>query len=287
MDYNKKNDDNKFFVNGKMYFHNITFPSITKSNVFTKISRIRLRTNIIIAVVGILSFLIMVLTKLKPIFITSWTQDFCVRWNDVWFTLSASLAAAIIFYFCFDYIPLIIKRRENKPFLAFGVAKINFHISQMMKYVIGIEFEENENLIKEYFVEKLINLDWEKEYTYFPSDKQSLQMCILRELEYVKTELNEVLSFYKDYLSNEERCILQEKILNHKIFVLLPVIVHEKKTLGTDDNSTYVKRNIASMFYDFVFTLYEFSDRLISRCNDYNLILDQVTKFDQDSHFPI
>lgn len=157
----------------------------------------------------------------------------------------------------------------------------------MMKYVVGIEIEENENLIKEYFVEKLINLDWEKEYTYFPTEKLSLQMCILRELEYVRSELKELLRYYNDYLSNEDRCILQEKLLNHKIFIFLQIIVHEKETLGKDDNSTYVKRNIASMFYDFVSTSSMFANKHISGCNDFYLILDQVTKYDQNSDYPI
>lgn len=112
MDDDKKKENNKFFVDGKMYFHNYTIPRTPKSEVFTKTSSKRRQTNIIIAVVGVLSILIMVLSKLKPIFITSWAQDICVRWNDFWFTLSASFTSAIFFYLCINYIPFIIKKEK-------------------------------------------------------------------------------------------------------------------------------------------------------------------------------
>lgn len=55
----------------------------------------------LIIATAIISFIIMVFTKLFPCIRTSLPQVFCDRWNEFWFSLSVSVFAAIVFYFIF------------------------------------------------------------------------------------------------------------------------------------------------------------------------------------------
>lgn len=196
-------------------------------------------------VVAVLSFLIMIFSKLFPIIGTQWSQDFCSDWNDFWFGLSSSLVSAIIFYFFFNIIPPRNRRKRMEPLIRNEFESILAH-SNMLSVIATGKMWYSE-ILRETFVKELVSLNWEDDYSY-GKEKIPLMYWISREIEYLKKHIDDICLKYSTYFSQEEYEILYQAIIHHEIFGQLYVLMNCEGSQSLMDSQ---KEEIANKLYDF------------------------------------
>lgn len=213
------------------------------------------KRNIWFFVVAVSSFIIMIFSKLFPIIGTQWPQDFCSAWNDFWFSLSASLVSAIIFYFFFNIIPSRNRRKRMEPLIRNEFEIILVHSNTLSLIATGRIW--GGELLREPFVKGLVSLNWEDNYSY-DQEKLPLVCCISREIEYMKKCLDDICLKYSIYFSQEEYEILYQAILHHDIFSQLYVLLNCKESQSLTDSQ---KEGIANKLYDLYWKILDFSLR--------------------------
>lgn len=213
------------------------------------------KRNIWFFVVAVSSFIIMIFSKLFPIIGTQWPQDFCSAWNDFWFSLSASLVSAIIFYFFFNIIPSRNRRKRMEPLIHNEFETLLVHSNTLFLMATGRIW--GGELLREPFVKGLVSLNWEDNYSY-DQEKLPLMYWISREIEYLKKHIDDICLKYITYFSQEEYEILYQAILHHDIFSQLYVFLNCKESQSLTDGE---KEGIANKLYDLYWKILDFSLR--------------------------
>lgn len=205
----------------------------------------------LIIATAIISFIIMVFTKLFPCIRTSLPQVFCDRWNEFWFSLSVSVFAAIVFYFIFTLIPAWEKKKEVEPLIHYDTCSILIHLDTMFAVATNhIIFSDS--IMKDSFVEGMVKWDWEKKYPYVFKDNEgkNLLECIKLEVEYAYRKLESIQKAYNSFFSNDELAIISHTLLHHAIFSE----IHLNNDINDDS-----KNRISGALYDFYWTILDFS----------------------------
>ena len=212
--------------------------------------------SIIIGISTVLFITIMVLAKLWPCITTTWSQEFCNRWNEFWFSLSASFISAILFYLFFHTLPNKQKRKEMEAHINYELVSVLLHLNTMVVLLTG-KIYDYKRLVKELFVEEMVNLNWGKKYSYLmdSSKQKNVIECLKYELNNAQNRLEAIQSKYGDYFTNTEITIFTQDILHSEINQHIVTISETEPING------HRKEAIASMLYDYYFTLLEFSRR--------------------------
>lgn len=210
-------------------------------------------TRVLITVVVILFFIIMILTKLFPCINVSWPQGFCDRWNEFWFSLSASIVAAYIFYLFFTIIPSREKRKEIEPLIHYDLCSILIHLN-LMFVVATHKLISFDNITKDSFIDEMTKWNWENKYPYVFNNYEEISFldCIKKETEYAHSKLESIQKAYNSYFNSEELSIISHTLIHHDIFT---------KTQISSKINEDSKNSISSSLYDFYWTLIDFSLR--------------------------
>jgi hypothetical protein len=229
--------------------------SLPKAELNTRPIYKKEQGSILIIIATIVLLTIMVLTKLWPCIETSWEPEFCNRWNDFWFGLSASLVAAILFYVFSSRLPEKKMRKTTMPTIRREIAWPVVHFNLML--AVSIKKECSLDILKESFVNGLLDVeDWSKQVSYFEGSKQKTFFdCLITEIKYAKKHLEALLNRYNDYLNIEEKLIISEDILHHRIFTTIEL---QGESAETDE---FAKKQLAGLIYDFYWKLIDFSVR--------------------------
>ena len=214
---------------------------------------------------ALISILVMVFTKLCPCIKTSWSQVFCDRWNEFWFSLFTSVLAAIVFYFLFNVIPARERRKEIEPLISSDLCSILIHLNIMFAVATN-QLVFSDSITKDSFVEEMIKWDWEKKYPYVFKNKEGMNLlgCIKMEAEYAYGRLESIQRAYDSFFSNDELAIISQTLLHHDFF--------SKIKLHNDINDKS-KQLITEALYDFYWTILDFARkfRVISDSSLYRL----------------